>query len=67
MRYWIYGPAGLSAGKVASLTAIAGITFWLGMGLIVGVGFLVEAQAVGEINHFQPLANQSIGLALSAR
>ena len=64
VRYWIYGPAGLSAGKVASLTAIAGITFWLGMGLIVGVGFLFEAQAVGEINHFHTLANQLIGLGV---
>lgn len=66
VRYWIYGPAGLSAGKVASLTAIAGITFWLGMGLIVGVGFLFEAQAVGEINHFHALANQLIGVAIIA-
>jgi glycosyltransferase 2 family protein len=61
IRYWIYGPAGLSAGKVASLTAIAGITFWLGMALIVGVGFLFEARAIGEINHFHALANQLIG------
>ena len=36
VRLWIYGPAGLSAGKVASLTVVAGITFWLGMGFIVG-------------------------------
>jgi uncharacterized membrane protein YbhN (UPF0104 family) len=64
VRYWIYGPAGLSAGKVASLTAIAGITFWLGMGLIVGVGFLGEAQAIGEINHFNALANQLIGVGV---
>jgi uncharacterized membrane protein YbhN (UPF0104 family) len=64
VRYWIYGPAGLSAGKVASLTAIASITFWLGMGLIVGVGFLGEAQAIGELNHFNALANQLIGLGV---
>jgi uncharacterized membrane protein YbhN (UPF0104 family) len=64
VRYWIYGPAGLSAGKVASLTAIAGITFWLGMGSIVGVGFLFEAQAVGDINHFHTLANQLIGVGI---
>ena len=64
VRYWIYGPAGLSAGKVASLTAIAGITFWLGMGLIVGVGFIGEAAAIGEINHFSSVANQLIGLSV---
>ncbi len=64
VRYWIYGPAGLSAGRVASLTAIASITFWLGMGLIVGVGFLGEAQAIGGLNHFSALANQLIGVAI---
>ncbi|MGO4870095.1 MAG: lysylphosphatidylglycerol synthase domain-containing protein [Roseiarcus sp.] len=64
VRFWIYGPAGLSAGKVASLTVVAGITFWLGMGLIVGVGFLGDAEAVGEINHFNALANQIIGFAV---
>ena len=47
VRYWIYGPAGLSPGKVASLTVVAGITFWLGMGFIVGVGFLFDATAIG--------------------
>src|SRR5271166_5572601 len=40
VRYWIYGPVGLSAGKVASLTIVAGITFWLGMGLVVGAGVI---------------------------
>ena len=63
VRFWIYGPAGLSAGKVASLTVVAGITFWLGMGLIVGVGFVGDAEAIGGINHFSVLANQLIGIA----
>jgi glycosyltransferase 2 family protein len=62
VRYWIYGPAGLSAGKVASLTIVAGITFWLGLGLIVGVGFLSASDAVAEIDHFHPLANRLIGI-----
>jgi hypothetical protein len=61
VRFWIYGPAGLSAGKVASLTIVAGITFWLGMGLIVGVGFIGDAEAIGGLNHFNVLANQLIG------
>ena len=55
VRYWIYGPAGLSPGKVASLTVVAGITFWLGMGFILGVGFLFDATAIGGINHFHAL------------
>jgi uncharacterized membrane protein YbhN (UPF0104 family) len=64
VRYWIYGPAGLSAGKVASLTVIAGITFWLGMGLIVGVGLIGDAAAIAEINQFKVVVNQSIGVAV---
>ena len=44
VRFWIYGPAGLSAGKIASLTVVAGITFWLGMGLVLAAGFLLDAE-----------------------
>src|SRR5271165_1764803 len=62
VRYWIYGPAGLSAAKVASLTIVAGITFWLGMGLVVGAGFLSASDPVAEIDHFHPLANRLIGI-----
>jgi glycosyltransferase 2 family protein len=64
VRYWIYGPAGLSAGKVASLTVVAGITFWLGMGLVVGAGFLSASDPVADIDHFHPLANRLIGLGV---
>jgi glycosyltransferase 2 family protein len=62
VRYWIYGPAGLSAAKIAGLTAVAGITFWLGMGLVVGVGFLSASDAIADIDHFHPLANRLIGV-----
>ncbi len=34
MRYWIYSPKGVRASEVASLTVIAGLTFWLGLGAI---------------------------------
>ena len=61
VRYWIYGPAGLSAGKVAGLTVVAGITFWLGMGLVVGAGFLSASDPIADIDHFHPLANRLIG------
>jgi glycosyltransferase 2 family protein len=66
IRYWLYAPAGLNAGKVASLTIVAGVTFWLGMGFIVGVGFIATSDAVSEINHFHPLANRLIGLSVLA-
>jgi glycosyltransferase 2 family protein len=62
VRYWIYGPAGLSAGKIAGLTAVAGVTFWLGMGLVVGVGFLSASDPIADIDHFHPLANRLIGV-----
>jgi uncharacterized membrane protein YbhN (UPF0104 family) len=64
VRYWIYGPAGLSAGKIASLTVVAGITFWLGMGLVVGSGFLSASDPIADIDHFHPLANRLIGACL---
>jgi glycosyltransferase 2 family protein len=64
VRYWIYGPAGLSAGKVASLTLIAGITFWLGMGSIVAAGLIGEAEAISEINHFNAAVNQFFGVGV---
>ena len=64
MRFWLYGPAGLSAGKVASLTVVAGVTFWLGMGFMLGVGFIADAEAIGEINHLASWANKAIGCAV---
>ncbi|MBV8593078.1 MAG: UPF0104 family protein, partial [Caulobacteraceae bacterium] len=64
IRYWVYAPAGLSPGKIASLTIVAGITFWLGLGLIVGFGFLTSSIAHSEINHFDPFVNQLIGAAV---
>ena len=64
VRFWLYDPAGLSAGKVASLTVVAGVTFWLGMGLVLGVGFIFDASAIGEINRLASWANQAIGAAI---
>lgn len=64
IRYWVYAPAGLSAGKIASLTVVAGVTFWLGMGFIVGVGFLASSASLSEINHLHPFANTLIGLGI---
>jgi uncharacterized membrane protein YbhN (UPF0104 family) len=64
VRYWVYGPAGLSPGKVASLTIVAGITFWLGMGFILGAGFLSHGEAIGEINHLNATVNAVIGFAI---
>ncbi|WP_372421620.1 lysylphosphatidylglycerol synthase domain-containing protein [Salinarimonas chemoclinalis] len=56
VRYWIYAPKGLRASRVASLTVIAGITFWLGMGLVLTWTLLAEAGAVAALTR--------VGLAL---
>jgi hypothetical protein len=66
VRFWIYGSAGLSAGKVASLTVVAGVTFWLGMGFIVGAGLIGDAEPIGALNHFSVFANRTIGCAVVA-
>jgi glycosyltransferase 2 family protein len=66
VRYWIYGPAGLSAGKVASLTLIAGVTFWLGMGLVVGIGLISDASTISVINHFNVHINRAFGIGVIA-
>ncbi|MFZ0508150.1 MAG: lysylphosphatidylglycerol synthase domain-containing protein [Methylocella sp.] len=64
VRYWIYSQAGLPASKVASLTVIAGVTFWFGMVFVLGVGLAFHAGAISKINHFYPLINTLIGLAV---
>ena len=66
VRYWIYSQVGLSATKVASLTIVAGVTFWLGMALVIGVGLLFQPAAVARINHLTPLTNLSLGFAITA-
>jgi len=49
---------------VASLTVVAGITFWLGMGLVLAIGFLADTDSIADINHLAGWANQAIGLAV---
>ena len=66
VRYWIYSNKGLSAGKVASLTIIAGLTFWLGMILVIGIGFSVRADGVSHLDHLGPMLNRMIGTAVIA-
>ncbi len=67
VRYWIYSQSGLTGAKVASLTIIAGVTFWLGMALVIGVALIVDPVGVAEINHLKAPVNLLIGaLVLSA-
>ncbi len=62
VRYWIYSQAGLSAAKIASLTVIAGVTYWLGMALVIAVTLLARSAAISDIDHFDPHINALIGL-----
>ncbi len=64
VRYWVYSQAGLTAAKVASLTVIAGVTFWLGMALVIGVTLLIRSDMISRIDHFEPHINMLIGVAV---
>lgn len=66
VRYWIYSPKGLKASKIASLTVIAGITFWLGMGCVLAWSLFREAPALSGILYLRPSIIQlgSIGVLL---
>lgn len=66
VRYWIYSRHGVSAAKVASITLIAGVTFWLGMALVIAFGLLAETGAIGGINHLPATMNQLIGAGVLA-
>jgi uncharacterized membrane protein YbhN (UPF0104 family) len=64
VRLWIYSRVGLTASKVASLTIIAGVTFWFGLIGVIGAGLLFRAHAISEVNHLHPILNMLIGLVI---
>ena len=64
VRYWIYSRHGLSPGKVASLTVIAGVTFWIGMALVVGIGLAFDSPAISGIDHLERQINMLIGIGV---
>jgi uncharacterized membrane protein YbhN (UPF0104 family) len=66
VRYWIYSRRGLSPGKVASLTVISGVTFWLGMALVIAVGLTFDSVAVARIDHLERQINMMLGIGMLA-
>jgi hypothetical protein len=64
VRYWIYSQVGLTASKVASLTVIAGVTFWSGTVFVIGAGLAFHAGAISSIDHLYPLVNMLLGLVV---
>jgi hypothetical protein len=63
VRYWIYAPKGASPGRVASLTVIAGLTFWLGMGTVLAFSLIREAGPLAVLVYTNIKINQAVGLA----
>ena len=63
IRYWIYSSKGLSGAKIAALTVIAGFTFWLGMGVVLGLSLIVEAGQLAALTFTSIRINQGAGLA----
>jgi uncharacterized membrane protein YbhN (UPF0104 family) len=63
VRYWIYSSRGISAGRVASLTVIAGVTFWLGMALVLASSMIRQADEVASLIYTNIWINQLVGLA----
>ena len=64
VRYRVYGGAGLSAPQIAALTLVCTVTFWLGMGAVLGFGLILVPEAVSGINHLPLIVNMAIGLAI---
>ena len=62
IRYWIYARQGLSAAKIAALTVIAGFTFWLGMGVVLGLSLIIEASQLAGLAFTSIRINQGVGL-----
>lgn len=62
IRYWIYSKRGLSAAKIAALTVIAGFTFWLGMGVVLGFSLIIEAGQLASLTFKSIGVNSSVRL-----
>lgn len=64
VRYWIYSPKGMRASEVASLTVIAGLTFWLGLGAILCASLFYATPSVAALARTSPLVVQAVGAAV---
>jgi glycosyltransferase 2 family protein len=62
IRHWIYAPKGVRTAHIASLTVIAGITFWLGLSLVLGACLLWEASALAKLTSSSWLSENVIRL-----
>jgi hypothetical protein len=65
VRYWIYSAKGVRASEVASLTVIAGLTFWLGLGAILCACLFYATDSVAMLARTSPLVVQGVGVAVA--
>ncbi len=61
VRYWLYAPKGVRASEVASLTVIAGITFWLGMGAVLSSLLFYTPETIARLARVTPQVVQLVG------
>jgi glycosyltransferase 2 family protein len=61
VRYWVYAPKGLRGSEVFQLTLIAGVTFWLGMGAVLGITLLWSAESAARLARATPFIMQMVG------
>ena len=66
VRYWIYSSIGLGARAIASLTLIAGITFWLGMAVVLGTVMIAAPAASATFTRLPVTMNMLVGGGLLA-
>jgi glycosyltransferase 2 family protein len=62
VRYRIYSSWGLDAAEVAKLCFIAGLTFWLGNAMVLGLGITYVPQAASAIDQLPPWINRGLAI-----
>jgi uncharacterized membrane protein YbhN (UPF0104 family) len=60
-RYWVYSRERATALQVANITIISGTTFWLGMTAMFGIGMIVRAKSISEIDLLPAYLNFFVG------
>jgi glycosyltransferase 2 family protein len=64
VRYWIYSTVGIGAKTIASLTLIAGVTFWLGMGTVLGLCLISKPVEIAELSRLPVFMNRMLGVII---
>jgi uncharacterized membrane protein YbhN (UPF0104 family) len=65
VRYWIYSSVGLGPAAIASLTVIAGVTFWLGMGVVLGTVLMIWPASASTFTRLPLVMNVLLGAAVT--